>query len=50
MPRPAELSALRSALAPPPAASKEERASLRKQVFADFFWALLSGPEFVFNH
>ena len=20
------------------------------QVFADFFWALLSGPEFQFNH
>jgi hypothetical protein len=31
-------------------AAPVDRRSLRKQVFADMLWALISGPEFQFNH
>jgi len=49
-PTPAELATLKEALIATHGATTDERANLRKQVFADLFWALLSGPEFVFNH
>lgn len=54
-PTPAERTAVQHALASmPPAPAKGEKAmdrqTLRGQVFADLFWALLSSPEFVFNH
>ncbi len=47
----AERAAIHNALsAPRPPILGESNKEGRRQVFADLFWALLSSPEFVFNH
>jgi hypothetical protein len=50
LPTQAERRAVRDALALPAAQTPADSADRRKQVFADLLWALLSSPEFVYNH
>lgn len=48
-PAPAETAAVLQALKSAAQTAKSP-AEAQKTVFADFFWALLTGPEFLFNH
>lgn len=49
-PTPSEHNAVSEALATAGGKTPEEIAAARQQVFADLLWAMLSSPEFVYNH